>query len=797
MKTAVHAAMPLFLKSEMKVIGLIQGFCTVTLSYETHVTEYDYLNEKLRDLSIESSRINGENAEDCVNRAFLFAGDGFVSLLCVPAENFFEVKYELIKHLGGTAKQSKKLEEAFKTGNYDVDSNRLALLTAVPPKSKVFDCSKPEYSAVAFPSGEGIIVLMSSESQIVDEVFDSGLDTLFNAGNRRQYKISDVKEKISQFISTGKTVAVADTGMAAALIAVINTVEGSDKCFIIDSSDFSARDGDNDSIAFCAGDAREHTGCDYGIAISPVQGEEGSGSSVFVSVAGTGYAKVAQVHALENEDNKQLMSAAVMKLCAMLSQAGSVEPELYAPEGKGGHRVPLAIIAVAIAAAVIICGVIAGISYAAKRKIDLTAKEETTAQHTSVTTSPVTILYEMIESTVLQTIEATTSEITETVTFSTTAAPSTTQQAQTQPETTTAAETTTEEIETTAAAVFTKRERTTAEETTESTGTTAVSTSAQGTTGKETSTSSGKTTTEKKVTTTKAASTNSSGKAKGMFVFTVYGYGHGVGLSQEGAVAMANSGSSYADILTHYFPGTSVKNDPSTPETVTYGGSSYSTLEYLCRTVSREIGNSSPFEALKAQACAAYTYAKAYKFVVPSSKHAFQSLSGKSFSDYYSGKNTLKACMAVLGMNSMSDKPSANYLDYKGKAASTYYFASAAGKTTSSSAVWGGSQIDYLCGGVTSPEQVSIKTVELPAATVKECIQKYSATKNADLSGDPSTWIKIVSHDGAVSGDTGYISTISVGGIEIRGYRFRTGVMLDSAGKMYLRSHCFKVEYIG
>ena len=42
----------------------------------------------------------------------------------------------------------------------------------------------------------------------------------------------------------------------------------------------------------------------------------------------------------------------------------------------------------------------------------------------------------------------------------------------------------------------------------------------------------------------------------GMFVFTVRGYGHGVGMSQYGANTMAKDGASYAEILEHYYPGT-------------------------------------------------------------------------------------------------------------------------------------------------------------------------------------------------------------------------------------------------
>lgn len=44
----------------------------------------------------------------------------------------------------------------------------------------------------------------------------------------------------------------------------------------------------------------------------------------------------------------------------------------------------------------------------------------------------------------------------------------------------------------------------------------------------------------------------------GIFTFTTKGAGHGAGLSQYGANAMALSGSSASDILHHYYPGTSV-----------------------------------------------------------------------------------------------------------------------------------------------------------------------------------------------------------------------------------------------
>ncbi len=42
-------------------------------------------------------------------------------------------------------------------------------------------------------------------------------------------------------------------------------------------------------------------------------------------------------------------------------------------------------------------------------------------------------------------------------------------------------------------------------------------------------------------------------------VFTTLGYGHGVGMSQAGAQSMAQQGSDYIGIVSHYYPGTSIQ----------------------------------------------------------------------------------------------------------------------------------------------------------------------------------------------------------------------------------------------
>ena len=49
--------------------------------------------------------------------------------------------------------------------------------------------------------------------------------------------------------------------------------------------------------------------------------------------------------------------------------------------------------------------------------------------------------------------------------------------------------------------------------------------------------------------------------ADGYFTFIVKGYGHGVGMSQNGANHMAKQGNSYQEILLHYYPGTTLQKN--------------------------------------------------------------------------------------------------------------------------------------------------------------------------------------------------------------------------------------------
>lgn len=292
----------------------------------------------------------------------------------------------------------------------------------------------------------------------------------------------------------------------------------------------------------------------------------------------------------------------------------------------------------------------------------------------------------------------------------------------------------------------------------------------------------GKPTTKPTQKPTETTTRHSSSKT-GTFVFTVYGYGHGVGMSQNGASEYARRGWTYKQILLHYYnnPGISLVKDSKLPSKVTYNGKSYSLAEYLGKTAYAEVGSSAPLESIKSQMVAIYTYAKRQNFKMTTSNHAFrESYAGTSSSI----ENAIKA---TLG----------EYLAYYGSPAFTPYFSTAAGKTASSANVWGGSQSSYpyLAGGRTSPEGNVKRTLTISSEELRKKVEAYNAkvdsSKRITLQSNPAQWIKILEHDSARGSSCGYISSMRIGNQTMRGNAFRLNIM----GAAVLRSHCFTFTY--
>ncbi len=269
---------------------------------------------------------------------------------------------------------------------------------------------------------------------------------------------------------------------------------------------------------------------------------------------------------------------------------------------------------------------------------------------------------------------------------------------------------------------------------------------------------------------------------KGIFTFNVFGYGHGVGMSQEGADYLAKQGWQWAEILAHYYynENTSIVTGDSYPKTISYAGSSYETREFLASALEAEMGTGMHTEALKAQVVAIYTFAKYYNY----------KLSADACAILGSGRTPAQSTYAVVD-EMMKIAP---YISYSGSCAMTPFHAMSAGMTTAYYNVWGkeySADLPYLRGARRSYgdylENDYATTYSISSEDLKALVKSNA---QIDLTGDPATWLTVLSHDSAIDGNIGYVSSINVGGKIMTGNDFRSKIM---EGR--IRSHCFILTY--
>lgn len=729
--------------------------------------------------------------------------DGGVILAAAPLSEFLNAKLRLIRTVSQKIVRSNSVN-AVLAENPSLEQKEKDLHCAIPEKSKVIKTDDGLFSAFVKEHGKALVVFLPLDTERLDFLFSAGLAKFLGAvfpdaklPESPKSAAPSLRKSVETVISSGKTVAVSPCGCAKPLITAISSVPECEQAFVQDTAlrDRLPDESAEDYVAQCAKLSKENAGADLGISISAIYKDKTDGSEfVIVCVADSDRAKAAKVFANPGEDHRQLVAAAVIRLCAMLGElsgpAGLVNPDAPSAKPKKwakNSKLPIIITAIGIAIAAVI-GLIIAFALGGNNK------------NNNETVVPENGIYDFVQqdnyyadvdfhgngnadyldmqAAALQ--NETTAFFTEASSTSTTAEQ-------------TSVSTTVKKIVTTIKNVVTTRKPTT----TKTVTTTLAPTTLKPTTVKATATL--KPTTTAKPTATlapsttaasggKVESTTSSSSQTGVFVFKVYGYGHGVGMSQHGAMAMAENGSTYEKILTHYYPGTTVKTDSPTPATIKYGGKDIPIVEYLCRTTKKEMGYSSAGkEALKAQMATIYTFAKHNGFDVARSKHAYSD-------DFeYEGTKIYEACLEYLGMASATDTPVAKYVDYNGSAANTVYFSSSAGKTTSAAKVWGADSYPYLKGGVTSPETVDVTTKEITAEEMKKLIEAYAKDndKEITLSDNPAEWLEIVSHDAAVNENTGYVNEIKVGSIKVRGNAFRCYVL-----DFKIRSQCFTFEYI-
>ena len=152
------------------------------------------------------------------------------------------------------------------------------------------------------------------------------------------------------------------------------------------------------------------------------------------------------------------------------------------------------------------------------------------------------------------------------------------------------------------------------------------------------------------------------------------GDGHGVGMSQDGALGYAQHGWSAAQILAHYYTGTALGQAPANSVVKVLVGSKVERVpleRYVRGVVSAEMPSSWPLAALEAQAIASRTYALT------------ADAGGTRFNVYSDTRSQmyLGTAAETATTNAAVAATAGQIVLYQGKPAITYYFASSGGMT--------------------------------------------------------------------------------------------------------------------
>ena len=152
------------------------------------------------------------------------------------------------------------------------------------------------------------------------------------------------------------------------------------------------------------------------------------------------------------------------------------------------------------------------------------------------------------------------------------------------------------------------------------------------------------------------------------------GDGHGVGMSQDGALGYAEHGWSYTQILAHYYTHTALGQAPAGATVKVLIGSKVKTLaleNYVRGVISAEMPAGWPAAALEAQAVAVRTYAL--------TSHA----GGSKFDVYSDTRSQVYRGVAAetASTNAAAIATAGQIVTYGGQPAITYFFASSGGHT--------------------------------------------------------------------------------------------------------------------
>ncbi len=245
-------------------------------------------------------------------------------------------------------------------------------------------------------------------------------------------------------------------------------------------------------------------------------------------------------------------------------------------------------------------------------------------------------------------------------------------------------------------------------------------------------------------------------------IFYSSGFGHGVGMSQNGANFYAMyDGYTYDQILNLYYPGTMlVQTGTSANELMTVGGKTDTVVSILSQICNNEMGPSFSVEAIKAQAIAAYTY------------YLYNGCGSGMVCKANPSQKIVDAVKSVLGI----------VVYYNNAPALTPFYASSGGATASCKDVFF-ADLPYLTSVPVRHDESSDPNYNSSKIFSASALRsKLQNTYHVTLTGNPYDWIQLE------YGDGGYVAYAVIGGqVRVKGN--------DLRGVLGLKSPKFEFVY--
>lgn len=333
--------------------------------------------------------------------------DEGIVITAVDVKNYLKFKNALIQAFGTEVVYNSSVLNKIESMN--LDDKKKKAFSAFPEPATVFLSEDGLYSGMVMENGSQYLVLLPIDNDRIDKILRNGLVPYFNEcfsvnSDEQIQPVSPSSDKIfvavNSILESNSLVAVNGTKNAEVLKSLGNSVEGFNDAFIF--TPYVEDKGNVNPAEYTAQLARaslDLSAANIGACISDIF-TSGDLKYICIAVSKDDTALVRKLYMAENETEDQLVESATLELVELIAEKASGkrsvgiefsdENKITDEDKKIVNKKPLAILAIVVGIAIVLCAVIGIIfqtenSGLAEKFGSIFNKEDTSVEETSST----------------------------------------------------------------------------------------------------------------------------------------------------------------------------------------------------------------------------------------------------------------------------------------------------------------------------------------------------------------------------------------------------------------------------